>query len=324
MVASMATSAVLTMIASSTGPRSERRPTAAVEVFVTLDSKTRSGSRIPHPAGSFGESRQNGRMRLALLALLLVVLGLLAWRAATRSRDTYRRFKRLSSTRARKKVYGRWLLESAIVMSGLSAAVLLAAWPYAGRALHETQSWAPIAAVRGFLGTPGGVVVSIVAVVVVAVALIVPVIVLRSSVSQGDLGDIPAVGDIRALLPRARGELKFGLGLGLSAGIFEELLFRLAMPALIFGIISPGPSAFGAVAFALAALAFGMLHLYQGPLGILFATLLGLVFAALYVLTGSIAAPIVLHALVDLRTLVLIPVVGGAWHLRGDAPARAS
>jgi len=51
------------------------------------------------------------------------------------------------------------------------------------------------------------------------------------------------------------------------------------------------------------------------------------VFAALYVLTGSIAAPIVLHALVDLRTMVLIPVVvGGVWRLptRAKAPAGSS
>ncbi|MEP6844281.1 MAG: CPBP family intramembrane glutamic endopeptidase, partial [Pseudolysinimonas sp.] len=233
-------------------------------------------------------------MQLALFALLLVVLGLLAWRAATRQRGQYRRFKRLTSTRARKKVYASWLLESAPVIGGLSAAVLLAAWPYVPLALRTTQSWAPIAAVRVFLATPVGAVACVIAVVGVAVLLVVPIVVLRRSVGDGGLDEIPAVGDIRALLPRVRGELKFGVGLGLSAGIFEELLFRLALPALIFGIIGVGP-----LAFVLAALVFGMLHLYQGPLGILFATLLGLVFAALYVLTGSIAAPIVLHALVD-------------------------
>ena len=251
-------------------------------------------------------------MQLALLALLLVVLGLLAWRAITRERGQYRRFKRLTSTRARKKVYARWLLESVLVMGGLTAAVLLAAWSYLPLVLRGTQRWAPVAAVREFLGTPGGVAVSVVAVVVVATALIAPVVLLRRSVGDDGVDGIPAVGDIRALPPRVRGELKFGVGLGLSAGIFEELLFRLALPALIFGIIGVGP-----LAFVLAALVFGMLHLYQGPLGILFATLLGLVFAALYVLTGSIAAPIVLHALVDLRSLVLIPVVvGGAWRVR--------
>jgi len=260
-------------------------------------------------------------MRLALLALLLVVLGLLVWRAATRSRDTFRRFKRLTSTRARQKVYRRWLIESAFVMGGLGAAVLLAAFPYQSPVLTDTQNWVPIAAVRGFLGTPIGVAVSTAALVIVAAALIAPVL-LRGTVGNGGVDAIPAVGDIRSLLPRERAELKYGVGLGLSAGIFEELLFRLGIPALLFGIIGLGP-----LSFAIAALLFGMLHLYQGPLGILFAALLGLVFAALYVLTGSIAAPIVLHALVDLRTMVLIPVVvGGVWRLpsRASAPAGSS
>jgi CAAX protease family protein len=208
-----------------------------------------------------------------------------------------------------------------VVMAGLGAAVLLAAFPFVPRVLAGAQAWAPIAAVRSYLGTPGGAVVSVVGMVVVAVALIAPVLLLRRSIGEGGIDAIPAVGDIRSLLPRARAELKYGVGLGLSAGIFEELLFRLGLPALLFGIIGLGP-----LSFVIAALVFGMLHLYQGALGILFAALLGLVFAALYVLTGSIAAPIVLHALVDLRTLVLIPVVvGGVWHVAPgaapDAPA---
>ena len=258
-------------------------------------------------------------MRLALLALLLVVLGLLFWRAATRSRDTFRRFKRLTSTRARQKVYARWLLESALVMGGLSAAVLLAAFPLVPPVLAGTQSWGPVAAVRAFLGAPTGVAVSVGAIVIVAAALIAPVLLLRRTVGAGGAGGvdaIPAVGDIRSLLPRVRAELKYGVGLGFSAGILEELLFRLGMPALLFGITGLAP-----LSFAIAALIFGMLHHYQGALGILFATLLGLVFAALYVLTGSIAAPIVLHALVDLRTLVLIPVVvSGVWRTERPAP----
>jgi membrane protease YdiL (CAAX protease family) len=199
-------------------------------------------------------------------------------------------------------------------------AVLLAAFPFVHGVLMQTQHWAPVATVRAFLGTPGGGVASAVVVLVVAVALIGPVLLLRRSVGDGGVDEIPAVGDIRSLLPRVRAELKYGVGLGLSAGILEELLFRLGLPALLFGILGLGP-----LSFVIAALIFGMLHLYQGALGILFATLLGLVFAALYVLTGSIAAPIVLHALVDLRTLVLIPVaVGGVLRPPRDARPEAT
>jgi membrane protease YdiL (CAAX protease family) len=247
-------------------------------------------------------------VQLALIALLLVVFWLLAWRAITRQRGPYRRFKKLTSTRSRQRVYARWLLESVLVMGGLTCAVLLAAWAYVPLVLRGTQDWAPVVALRGFLGTAPGVVVSIVAVVMVVAALIAPVLLLRGN----SLDEIPAVGDIRALLPRVRGELKYGAGLGLQAGLFEELLFRLALPALLFGIVGNGPLAFG-----LACLLFGMLHLYQGLPGILVATLLGVVFATLYVVTGSIVAPVVLHALVDLRSLVLIPITaGGAWSKR--------
>ena len=74
----------------------------------------------------------------------------------------------------------------------------------------------------------------------------------------------------------------------------EELLFRLALPALLFGVLGGIPGA-GPLAFGIAALLFGALHLYQGPLGILFAFILGLLFTALYIVTGSILAPIALH-----------------------------
>lgn len=251
-------------------------------------------------------------MQLALIALLLVVLGLLTWRAVSRERGPYRRFKRLTSTGARQRVYARWLLESVLVMGGLACAVLLAAWAYVPLVLRGTQDWAPIATLREWLGTPVGAVASVVLVVLVLAALIAPVLLLRGTTVGGGVDAIPAVGDIRSLLPRVRGELKYGAGLGLQAGLFEELMFRLALPALIFGIIGNGPLAFG-----LACLVFGMLHLYQGPAGILVAALLGVVFAGLYIVTGSIVAPMVLHALVDLRSLVLIPIaVGGAWTKR--------
>jgi membrane protease YdiL (CAAX protease family) len=102
----------------------------------------------------------------------------------------------------------------------------------------------------------------------------------------------------------------------------EELLFRLALPALLFGVLEGVPGA-GALSFGIAALVFGVLHLYQGPLGILFSFILGVVFSLLYLASGTIIAPIVLHALVDLRSLVLIPIaLGGAWGIDTQAARR--
>jgi membrane protease YdiL (CAAX protease family) len=115
---------------------------------------------------------------------------------------------------------------------------------------------------------------------------------------------VPSIGDVQALLPRNRAELKWGAALAINAGVVEELLFRLALPALIFGVTG---SAVAAVAASI--LIFGFLHIYQGLPGIVGSVILGAAFMAIYLSSGSIVVAIVVHALFDLRSLVLIPVV---------------
>lgn len=257
-------------------------------------------------------------MTPALLSLLVVTLGLLVWRAVMRDRRDYARFKRLRSSVRRRRVFGRWIAESWLVLGGLSIALLYAAWEFVPGVLDDLRTWGPLAAVPW--GEP--VVAGILAGVTVAMVagMVLPVLLLR-----GKLDEIPALGDIRALLPRQRAELPYGAGLGVTAGIVEELLFRLALPALVFGILPAGTPAAGLMAFLGAAVLFGLLHVYQGPQGVLFSFLLGLFFTAIYVLSGSILLPILLHALVDLRSLVLIPVVlGRAWDPEPGTPPRAA
>jgi membrane protease YdiL (CAAX protease family) len=193
-----------------------------------------------------------------------------------------------------------------LVLGGLAGALLLGAWPFVPLALRDVRAWGPLADLP--YGTDLATWILVGFGVAVVVGMVLPILLLRTRFDE-----IPAIGDIRALLPRERGELKFGAGLALTAGVVEELLFRLALPAAIFGVTGSGPLAFG-----VAAVVFGLLHVYQGPQGILFAFLLGLLFTALYVLSGSILVPIVLHALIDLRSLILIPIaLGTAW----SAPA---
>jgi len=248
-------------------------------------------------------------VNLQLLALLLVVAVLLVWRAVTRERREYAQFKRMRATASRQKVMRRWLVESVLVFGGLSAAVLLATWAYVPTALRDAQAWAPIAASREFFfDTSLGRGLAIGLGIGAVLALIVPVLLLR----RANPDDVPKLGDIGALLPRTRGELPYGFGLALSAGIFEELMFRLAMPALLFGIWADGP-----LAFVLATALFGLLHIYQKWTGVLTATVLGVVFAYLYLVSGTILLPIALHLLIDLRALVLLPLVlGKVWGTR--------
>jgi membrane protease YdiL (CAAX protease family) len=105
-----------------------------------------------------------------------------------------------------------------------------------------------------------------------------------------------------ALLPRTGAERRLFTLVGVTAGVCEEWLYRgffLAVVAAVAGSPSTG------VLVAVAAVAFGLAHAYQGPAGIVTTGLLGGVMAAVYLQTGSLLLPVVLHALIDLRFLLV-------------------
>ncbi len=241
----------------------------------------------------------NGEVQLALLALFLVVAVLLVVRAINRDRRDYRRFKRLRTTRERQFVFGKWLRESFLIFGGLAVAVLVASWNFIGPASASALAWPPLHALHDALSGSFGLTSGLALAVLFLVAMVLPVILLRRQLTS-----VPAIGDIGSLLPRTRGELKFGALLSLNAGLMEELLFRLGMPALLFGITHNG-----VVAFVAASVLFGLLHVYQKFWGVLGATILGLAFSLLYLLTGAIWIVMIVHALIDLRSLILIPVL---------------
>jgi membrane protease YdiL (CAAX protease family) len=55
---------------------------------------------------------------------------------------------------------------------------------------------------------------------------------------------------------------------------------------------------------------FGIDHGYQGWSGVLLTGVLALIFTALFVLSGSLWLPMAVHALLDLRILVLLRGAG--------------
>lgn len=107
---------------------------------------------------------------------------------------------------------------------------------------------------------------------------------------------------VGALLPNTRRERRLFAALAVTAGICEEVLFR---GFLLFYLqeIFPGFGIVGAV--AVSSVVFGLCHLYQGVRGILGTGTFGTGMAILYVASGSLIVPIVLHALLDLRVLLL-------------------
>lgn len=238
---------------------------------------------------------------IILWALLAGLLALLILRTALKDRREYQRFKRYRTTLKRHAMLRKWLLDSVWSIGGVSVVVLVLAWKYVGPLLAELQGWLPLESglVWGILT---GAVVSFSALTVVGI--------LSARKSPDDLATL---GDVAAMLPRNRQELRLGWLLSLNAGVSEELMFRLAMPALVYGATG---SAIAAVAVPV--LLFGFLHVYQGVAGVIGTTLIGGLFLLSYVATGSILVPIILHVLFDLRSLVLIPVaVYGAHRVDG-------
>jgi membrane protease YdiL (CAAX protease family) len=121
----------------------------------------------------------------------------------------------------------------------------------------------------------------------------------------------PPVHATLALLPRTAGERRLFTLVGLTAGVCEEWLYRGFFLAVVAGVTGglPVPAL-----VLLAAGAFGLAHAYQGAGGVLATGMLGGVLAALYLDTGSLLLPVLLHAAIDLRFLLVpsaaLPVTG--------------
>ncbi|HEX6941259.1 MAG TPA: CPBP family intramembrane glutamic endopeptidase [Longimicrobiales bacterium] len=96
------------------------------------------------------------------------------------------------------------------------------------------------------------------------------------------------------LLPRTSVEKALFVGLSLSAGVTEELVFRgFLVPAL--GAATGLPW----LAVALSAGAFGVVHAYQSAAGVVRAALLGLILTVPFLVTGSLVPSMLAHFLYD-------------------------
>ncbi|MFI7042927.1 CPBP family intramembrane glutamic endopeptidase [Streptosporangium sandarakinum] len=129
---------------------------------------------------------------------------------------------------------------------------------------------------------------------------------------------VPGQAAFRAMLPRTPAERRGALALSVSAGICEEIVYRgllIALGTRVLGLPLP-------VAAGLALAVFVAGHLYQGWRGMAMVTLVGLGLTVLYLRTGNLLLPILLHAVADIRSLLLVPAgkrdtLGSAATMRG-------
>jgi membrane protease YdiL (CAAX protease family) len=112
----------------------------------------------------------------------------------------------------------------------------------------------------------------------------------------------PAGSATVALLPRTPGERHLFTLVGMTAGVCEEWLYRGFFLAVVAALAGGAPTG---VLVAVAAAAFGLAHAYQGGVGIVTTGVLGGVMATVYLQSGSLLLPVVLHAVIDLRFLLV-------------------
>lgn len=105
------------------------------------------------------------------------------------------------------------------------------------------------------------------------------------------------LGHLGPMLPTDDRELRWFSALSVTAGVTEELVYRGFLIAYLAAWVGVWP------AVLLSSVVFGLGHAYQGGTGPMLQTgTIGLVLATVYVLGGSLWAPMILHAVVDLTS----------------------
>jgi membrane protease YdiL (CAAX protease family) len=231
--------------------------------------------------------------------LLVLVLGVLLYRTS-QDKKQYAAFKKLKNTQDRQKTYKRWIIESFVIFVGLGLITLLFVHQYVSTILDNADNYSRVVKLKEVFSTDASSLVGffVAAGLAAFLPVLLPLFTRKKNIKP------PVLGDIGALLPRNTSELKLGTVMSINAGIVEELFFRLSLPALLYAAFH---NVF--IAIVLSCLIFGLLHFYQGIVGIIFTTFLGVSLMAVYLASGNIFLAMLVHAVLDLRSLVLAPAV---------------
>lgn len=235
---------------------------------------------------------------LAAALLLLAALGGVWW-FQKGDLGEYRRFSALNDGHSRRMRFRLWLVRSALVfllpvlvglvLLGRTDALVMMPGEFAAIAGLMPPIFDSGEAMQGMLigGAIGGLAVGAV---------------------LARVRKRKPLGNISALLPRDRREVKYAAGLSIMAGVTEEAFFRLYLPLLVAMVTGQA-----GIGFIGSLILFGAMHRYQGWVGVIATTALGAVMTGLYLMTGSLWVVMLVHVLVDLNGLVVTPMLGGVW-----------
>ena len=121
---------------------------------------------------------------------------------------------------------------------------------------------------------------------------------------------------VRSIMPTSDADLWPAAVLAVSAGVAEELFYRLWLPLIV--AMASGSGTAGVI---VGTLCFAAMHRYQGWAGVAANTIGGGLLMALYLGSGALWLPILVHALVDLNAVVLRPALSARWRRRFSSSA---
>lgn len=173
-----------------------------------------------------------------------------------------------------------------LVVEWILVAAVLAFWLPGGRTLAELG--------LNFSVNLGWWIGAGAAIVVIVLTIYQTASTIRNSEALGKMRE--QLEPLRALIPHSAKERQLFNAVSVTAGICEEFLYRGFLIAYFSAFVDMW------IAVVLSSIAFGFGHMYQGTAGIVKTGVIGLALAGLYVLTGSLWAPMVLHAFVDVNS----------------------
>jgi uncharacterized protein len=134
------------------------------------------------------------------------------------------------------------------------------------------------------------------------VALFLPIfLMMRSETTRARIAK--SLEKLNFILPKTAEERRWFVLVAITAGVCEEILYR----GFLIHYFRELPVSIGLIgALILSSCVFGFAHLYQGVVGIVQTTILGAIFGLIFIVTGSLLLPMVLHALIDLRILLIL------------------
>src|ERR1700761_463464 len=214
------------------------------------------------------------------LLLLLVSLAMLWW-FVRKDAPEFSAFKRVPDTAGRQRFYRSWILKSFLALFGTSIACLLILRQLPAL-LNLPDDFIPLAAKLG-ADMPTTAILDKEFLAGCAVGAMLIGILLGVAIAKRMKTSHATLADLEPLMPRNGAEMGWAALLSLNAGVSEECFFRLVLPLLLIGVLH-NPL----LAFVSATILFGLVHVYQGVLGVVLTTLVGAMLAALYLWTGSL------------------------------------